>query len=86
MYDTDPHRRGSRPGPYHGKERRRSRSSAAAGTLGVVRRASRKSLPPHVRKQELCLHERQRYRGLFAALAQTPSEEIAIVRSLSVPW
>nr|WGC84628.1 nuclear egress lamina protein [Human alphaherpesvirus 1] len=85
MYDTDPHRRGSRPGPYHGKERRRSRSSAAGGTLGVVRRASRKSIPPHARKQELCFHERQRYRGLFAALAQTPSEEIAIVRSLSVP-
>lgn len=84
MYDIAPRRSGSRPGPGRDKTRRR-KSATAAGNPGVERRASRKSLPSHARRLELCLHERRRYRGFFAALAQTPSEEIAIVRSLSVP-
>ncbi|ADO13796.1 nuclear egress lamina protein [Saimiriine alphaherpesvirus 1] len=37
------------------------------------------------RRPTACARERERYRGVFAALALTPSDEIAIVRSLSVP-
>ncbi|BBM13203.1 nuclear egress lamina protein [pteropodid alphaherpesvirus 2] len=86
------------PEPADGAGRRSQRRSTARrrgsviprdywGTSHCDRRISRsaKSFASLERKLALCAQERERYRGLFAALAHTPSEEIAIVRSLSVP-
>ncbi|QPO25240.1 nuclear egress lamina protein [Bovine alphaherpesvirus 2] len=53
--------------------------------LGVRAVAGRRSSRSRVAKTALVSRERERYRGIFAALAHTPSEEIAIVRSMAVP-
>nr|AHM96080.1 nuclear egress lamina protein [Papiine alphaherpesvirus 2] len=68
------------------RDRRASRRARDDG-LGVARPAGRRPARSRssLRRLEPSVCERERYRGVFAALAQTPSEEIAVVRSLSVP-